>query len=138
MSDNDVRLSAGLTRPAFAAKERACASCGLLHDNQGSHCQNCLNRKYYEEALAQQADIFAGAPELAVLVTKRNPPQVAHLALVGHASVAWCGMPLSPRASKHWSQVGPATEFRRNTCPKCLEVFARVTGRRVGISEVRI
>jgi hypothetical protein len=92
----------------------------------------CLYKKFYLAALEQQAKIFAEAPNLAVLVTKRRPPQIVHLALVGHPSAAWCGMPLHP-GSRNWSQVGPVDEFKRNTCPKCLELFAKVTGRRVGI-----
>jgi hypothetical protein len=136
--DDDVSLSNHLERPAFAAKQRGCADCGQLFDGQGSHCERCLNRKYYEEALGQRQALFAGASDLAVLVTKRNQPQLAHLALVGHASVPCCGMPLHPRASRSWLSLGPGEQFRRNTCPKCLEVFHKVTGRRVGITEARI
>jgi hypothetical protein len=123
----------------FGAKQRQCADCGTLFDGTGFRCERCLNRKYYEGALDQQAGIFRESPDLAVLVTRRGSPQLAHLALVGHASVAWCGMFLKPRASQHWLRVGPGEPFRPNTCPKCLEIFSKVTGRRVGIiKEARV
>ena len=117
-----------------------CKICGHPFEGVGTSCEACLNRKYYEAALEQQIGLFAAAPNLAVLVTRRNPPQVVHLALVGHATVAWCGMPLRPRGGfRHWSEVGPNDEFKRNTCQKCLELFAKITGRRVGIiTEARV
>jgi hypothetical protein len=131
-------LSTGIARPAFAAKEHRCAGCGEVHDNQGTHCGRCLNRKYYEAALEQQAGIFAGSPDVAVLVIKRRPPRKAHLVLVGHHAVGWCGELVAPSGSRNWSHVGPGEKFKFNTCEKCLEMFRKVTGRKAEVGEVRI
>lgn len=103
-----------------------CKICGDPFNGLGTCCRSCLNKSFYLAALDQQVKIFAEAPDLAVLVTKRNPPQIAHLALIGHQSMAFCGMLLQSRA---WSEIGPADEFKRNTCQKCLELFVKITGR---------
>ena len=138
MTDDDVRLNAGIARPAFAAKERQCAGCGELHDTQVTHCEKCLNQKYYKEALDQQQALFERSPHLAVLVTKRMPPRKQHLVLVGHHGMGWCGELAAPSGSRNWSYIGPSEKFKSNTCEKCLEVFRRVTGRKAEVEETRI
>ena len=140
MTEDDVRLSIGLRRPAFAAKQRECADCGELFDGQGSHCYRCLNRKYYEEALGQQRALFEQSPHLSVLVTKPKfmAPRKQHLVLVGHHGMGWCGELVAPSGSRNWVHVGPGEKFKSNTCGKCLEVFRKVTGRKAEVEEARI
>jgi hypothetical protein len=135
VATDDIRLSAGLTRPSFAAKQRRCDDCGEVFDNQGSHCEKCLNARYYREALNQQRAIYMAQPDLTVLVTRRTPPNRQHLVLVGHHGMGWCGELVAPSGSRNWSHVGPGERFKYNTCEKCLEVFRAVTGRKAEVTE---
>jgi hypothetical protein len=137
MPDDDVRLNHTVARPAFQAKTRPCAACGKPFDGQGTTCAACLNAKYYAEALEKQTAFFKENPHAPALVAKRMPPRKQHLALAGHPSVAWCGELLHPSGSARWQSIYPGQKFQNNTCAACLEIYARVTGRKVIVDSWR-
>jgi hypothetical protein len=129
--EEDVHLVApGEGNVRAEVKSHRCPECGFPTRELGTLCSACLKRRFLREVLAFQREFFKQNPDYLIEVGRGGG--YAHLGLVGHRDLGWCGDKITePRSKRKRMEMGRG--LPAGICGICLKAYDEILGDRGGV-----